>query len=77
MRSKGRDKIVGIASRYGLVGPGIECRLGRDFPQPSRPALGPTQLPIQWVPDLFPGGKASGTWRWPPTPPSAEIKKRV
>ena len=28
---------------------------GRDFPHLSRPALGPTQLPIQWVPDLSRG----------------------
>jgi len=30
----GRDSSVGIATRYGLDGPGIESRLGRDFPDP-------------------------------------------
>ena len=25
----------------------------------------------------FPGSKAAGTWRWPPTPSSAEVKERV
>jgi len=25
----------------------------------------------------FPGGKAAGTWRWPPTPYSAQVKERV
>jgi len=57
-----RDISVGIATRYGLDGPGIESRWGRDFPHLSRPALGPTQLPIQ----LLPGhsrGKAAGEWR--------------
>jgi hypothetical protein len=39
----GRDSSVGIATRYGLDGPGIQSRWGRDFPHPSRPALGPTQ----------------------------------
>jgi hypothetical protein len=48
----GRDSSVGKATRYGLDGPGIESRWKRDFPHPSRPALGPTQLPIQWVPGI-------------------------
>ena len=38
---------VGIATGYGLDGPGIESRPGRDFPHLSRPGLGPTQLPVQ------------------------------
>ena len=46
-------------SRYGLDGPEIEYRWGRDFPHPSRPALGPTQPPIQWVPGLS-RGKTAG-----------------
>jgi hypothetical protein len=48
----GRDSSVGIATRYGLDGPGIESRCWRHFPHPSRLALGPTQPPIQWVPGL-------------------------
>ena len=55
----GRDSVVGIATRYGLYGPGIESRWGRDFSQPSRPVLGPTQPPIQWVPGLLP---RAGAW---------------
>ena len=51
----GLDSEVGIATRYGLDGPGIESRWRRDFPHPSRPALGPTQPPIQWVPGLSQG----------------------
>ena len=51
----GRDSSVGIASRYGLDSPGIESTWGRDFPHPSRLALGPNQPPIQWVSDLSRG----------------------
>ena len=51
----GRDSSVGTATRYGLDGPVIESRGGRDFPHPSRPALGPTQPPVQWVPGLSRG----------------------
>ena len=47
----GRDSSVSIATRYGLDDPGIESRWGRNIPHPSRPALGRTQPPVQWVPD--------------------------
>jgi len=51
----GEFSVVGIATRYGLKGPGIESWWGRDFPHLSRPVLGPTQPPVQWVPGLSRG----------------------
>jgi len=52
-KNGGHDSSVGTATRYGLGGPEIESRWMRDFPHLSRPALGTTQPPIQWVPGLF------------------------
>jgi len=67
---------VGIATRYELDGPGIESRWGGDFLHPSRPVLGPTQSPIQWVPGL--SREYSGRGVALNTPPSsAEVKERV
>ena len=58
----GRDKVVGIATSYGLDGTEIESWWWRDFLHPSRQDLGPTLQPVQWVPGLFPKGKAAGAW---------------
>ena len=59
-KSMGRDSAVGIATRYGVDGPGIESWWGRDFPHPSRPALGPTQPPVQWLPGFSRGESGRG-----------------
>ena len=72
-----RDSSVVVATGYGLDGPGIECLCEREFPRPSRPAIGPTQPPVQGVPGLLPGNKAAGSWCWTPTPSSAEVKEGV
>jgi hypothetical protein len=74
---KGRDSSVGIATRYELDGPGIESRWGRDFSQPSRPALGPTQPSIHRYRVSFLGVKRPGRGVVHPPPSSARVKERV
>jgi hypothetical protein len=49
--SRGRDNSVGIATRYGLDGPVIDTRWGRDFPHPS----------IQTGPGAHPASYTMGT----------------
>ena len=63
-----RDSSVSIATCYGLDGPRIESRWGRDFPNPSRPAVGGLPSLLYDGYRFFPAGKASGAWRWLPTP---------
>jgi len=65
---------VGIATHYGLDGPWIECRWGRDFPHSSRQALGPTQRPIQCVTGI---SRRLGRGVGHPPASNAEVKERV
>jgi hypothetical protein len=51
------DGVVGIATRYGLDGPGIESPWGRNFLHLSIATLGSTQPRVKWVLGLFPGVK--------------------
>jgi len=57
-RRSGSDSVVGIASGYGLDVPGIESRWRRDFPIPSRPALGPNPASCKMGTVSFPGVKS-------------------
>jgi len=67
----GRHSSVGIAGQSG-----DQIPVGARYSLPSRPTLGSTQPPIQWVSGLS-RSKAAGVWRWPPTLSSAEVKERV
>ena len=73
----GPGSSVGIVTGYGLDGPGIKSRWGRDFPHLSRPALGPTQPPAQWVPGLSRGKERPGRDADPSPPSSAVGHERV
>jgi hypothetical protein len=45
----GAGSSVGIATDYGLEGPGSNPG-GDELFRPSRPTLGPTQPPVKWLP---------------------------
>jgi hypothetical protein len=76
MWSCGSGSSVGIATDYGMDGPGIEkknpggAQIFRT--RPDRP-WGPPSLLYNGY-RVFPGGKAAGAWCWPPTPSSVEVE---
>jgi hypothetical protein len=62
----------GLDGHFSIPGRGKICI----FSMTSRPALGPTQLPTQWVPGaLSLGMKRSGRDAVHSPPPGAEVKK--
>jgi hypothetical protein len=77
-----RDSEVGTSTSYGLecrrIGARVPVRV-RFFPSTSsKPILGPTLPPIQWIPEAL-----SSAFKWSSreadhsTPISAEVKKNV
>ena len=73
----GHDSSAGIATAYGLDGPGIESRCGEIFRTcPDRP-WGPLNLLYNGY-RVFPGGKERPGRDADSSPPSsAEVKNRV
>jgi len=73
----GRDSSVGIATNYGLDGPGIESRWGSEIfcIRPDR-RWGPPSL-LNNLYRVFPGVKRPGRGVDYPSPSSAEVKERV
>jgi hypothetical protein len=71
--SSGPDSSVSIATGYGLDGPGIESRWGRDFPQLSRSALGAHPASCTMSTRSFPGGKEQLGHDADPSPPSSAV----
>jgi hypothetical protein len=73
---RGRDSSVGIANVYGwTVRESNPCRGDIFSTRPDRPWGPPSHLYNGYR--VFPGCKAARAWRWPPTPSSAEVNKRI
>jgi len=72
----GPGSSVGIATGYGLNGPGIESRWGEIFCTCLDRPLGSPSLLYNGY-RVFPGGRAAGAWCWPLTPFWCHGKERV
>jgi hypothetical protein len=77
--NEGHDRSLGIATRLRAGRAGFDSRQGLEiflFATVSRPALGPTQPSIQWVPGaLSLGVKRLGREADHSSPSNAEVKK--
>ena len=77
VRTESRDSSVGIATCYGLDGPGIEFRWSRDFPhRPDRPWSPPSLLQNGYRVSFLAVKRPRCGAKHPPSP-TAEVKKRV
>ena len=68
-----RDGVVGIATCYGLDGPGIECRWGARFSAPVQTGPGVHPSSYSMYIGSFPGIKRPGRGVNRPPPYSAEV----
>ena len=73
----GRGTSVGIATRYGLEGPGIESRWGAKFSAPVQTGPGAHPASYTMGTGSFPGVKRPGRGVDYPPQSSAEVKERV
>ena len=71
-----RVSSVGIATRYGLDGPGIESRWGRHFPASVQTVPGAHPAFYIMSTGSFPGIKRSGRGVGRPPPSSVVVKER-
>ena len=71
----GSGSSVGLATELRAGRPGSNPG-GDEIFRPSRPALGPTQPPMHWIPGLS-GVKRPGRGVDYPSPSSAEVKEEV
>jgi hypothetical protein len=60
--SAGQDSSVGIATRYGLDGPGIESRWEATFSAPVQTGPGTHPASYSMGTGSFLAGKAAGEW---------------
>jgi hypothetical protein len=76
-QDRGRDSAVGIVTRYGLDGAGIDSRWGARFSAPVQ--TGPGVHPTSYTMDTesSPRTKRPGRSADHPPPPSAEVEERV
>ena len=73
----GRDSSVGITTRYGLDGPGIEYWWGRDISAPVQTDPGAHPASYKMGTGSFPRVKRPGRGVDHPPPSSAEVEGRV
>ena len=72
----GHDSSVGIATRYGLDGPGMESRWGARFSAPVHGSPGARLASYMMGNGSFPWVKRPGHGADHPPPSSAEVKER-